>query len=198
MRMMEPMPGACEESAADAGPRFTRRCRYDAIWLDIRGPSEVGVVDSLDMLGGCRGVGDVGRWVVGGDVADEVIGPEVGTDPVGGAILFDNPRGAWRRGRDAVRGCEGRGAVAEDHPGLVSRSEPQRDGLGEKPAQTDDLLAGVLHAGQDDDAEGAALGQHLGEQSGGLLADLRVGVRGEDGELVDGEHVERVRRSRLM
>ncbi|AXG12042.1 hypothetical protein [Intrasporangium calvum] len=129
-------------------------------------------------------------------MADELVGPVVGADPVEGAVLLDDPRGPGRRRGETVGGGEGGGAVTEDHPRLLRGAQPEGNGLGEQAAHADNLLARVLHARQDDDAEGPALGEDLGQQPGRFPLRVCVGVGGEGGELVDDEDVQRVPGSR--
>ena len=95
-------------------------------------------------------------------------------------------------------GGEGGGVLTEDHAGLRGTVEAQCEELGELSTHADGFLAGVLHRGHDHDAEGAALGEDLRQQPGGLLHDLRRPVRGEHGELVDDQHVQRIPRPGLV
>ena len=134
----------------------------------------------------------------GGRRAYERVGPEVGTNAVGRAVLLDHPSGP--RGRRGDRGAPGRWRRPRRRgpSGLVRRPEPQRNGLGEQTAKPDDLLAGVLHAGENYDAERPPLRQDLRKQPGGLPPGVGVGVGGQDRELVDREHMQGVRPGRAV
>ena len=117
-------------------------------------------------------------------------------DPADGAGAFDADVGDAGGGlADVVGAGPGvAGAVAEDHVDLERVVQAQGDAGGEQVAPADDVLAGVLHRGEDGDPDRAALGQQQPQRLVDPPGRGPVGERGQGGELVDDhEHVRRPR-----
>ena len=88
-------------------------------------------------------------------------------------------------------------AVAEHQVGLGGLVQPQRDLVGEQVADVQDFLARVLQRGDDAVADRAALSGQGGQRGQDALAELAVGlVGGQERDLIDQDHDERVRGGR--
>ena len=169
-----------------------------------RGRGVTGPVSTGSSAGTVIGSGRGERGAGGdrsGEGGDVVVGEVRGADPADGAGAFDADVGDAGGGLADVVGAGAgvAGAVAEDHVDLEGVVQAQGDAGGEQVAPADDVLAGVLHRGEDGDPDRAALGQ---QQPEGLVDPPGrgpVGERGQGGELVDDhEHVRRPRTSDVL
>jgi hypothetical protein len=88
-------------------------------------------------------------------------------------------------------------AVAQNHRCLCAVPKPKPDGLGEQSARRQRFLAGVLQAGEDDEADCPALGRE--SCHGGVSSTQKVAVcliRGERREFVNQDDDQRAANAR--